>query len=408
MFRQQWWVVAMAFLLGGCGILPWNIRPAANPGHLYPENLKEPPSYVEQGADEGGSGLGDGNRAANETKYVTSIHARFYKSEVIAQSPDAASNAYRRYLESGMAYSNELCDRWFDDLERVQSRADYGQGSFGIGGAFATTTMGIFSAATKEIAAVAAGFGGVGSWYELGKAVFLFTPDLHIMRGKISELRSEVRTEILSGDMPPSYDQARIQLNDYHKLCSAAQVKGYLDKAIVKTRYDIKVEEQLSGIKQTQLITLGAQFSKELGLGKDAPDIASLKRLYLRAFADDTVTLDAGDEVYFKNLKLQEAAQNDNAVVLLKQIGALAGFDKEAERLKAQKMEAAELEQQRVAADAANRSQASAETQEKLNDLAERAAEATKAVEATRQEVLSPSSAGSRIVVDVVPITGNE
>lgn len=278
--------------------------------------------------------------AYNENrKFVEAEPTDFRRSDLdeffAAERTSKESALHQSYISQGIALSDLLCNEWFGRLEAAQSDIDYRQGSTAIAGTAGLTLMGALSAKAKEVASVGALFSAGNSYFELQKAVFLFTPDIHIVRKKIAELRVVVAEKLRNdGVNLGNHADVKARLIAYHQLCSGAQIKSYIDQAVVKTRYSFDLPGELSKSQKSRVDVLSSQLNANLSNNSRSSSIQvdTLKKLFAAVYATD-VYADWPADPFAASLKAEldnlsgTPASYTQALDLLQQIGVLADFD---------------------------------------------------------------------------------
>jgi hypothetical protein len=180
---------------------------------------------------------------------------QFYAIERKLNDPadkDDKEKLLRRYVEQGIVLSNNVCDTWFNLLERAQANTQFWKNNSVITAATATTIMGAADAAAREIAIVAAGFAGINAGFENFQSTFLFSPNMQTVRKRIAESREQaVSAKFRSTSNPiTSYEVAKAELLKYHQLCSGSEIKNLIQSAVDIAGYEFDATTWTTKIQQ--------------------------------------------------------------------------------------------------------------------------------------------------------------
>ena len=203
----------------------WGPRALLNPAQIVPKSPRA-------GAPIAATWSATGDRPSEYDQFY------FLERQLNLPSVNKGDAAYnqllQQYIGQGIALSNNVCDTWFNLLERAQANTQFWKNNSVIAAATATTIMGAADAAAKEIAIVAAGFAGVNSGFENFQSTFLFTPSMQTVRTQIRLSREQAVEEKfkLVGNSPKTYETAKAELLKYHQLCSGSEVKKIIEQAV--------------------------------------------------------------------------------------------------------------------------------------------------------------------------------
>lgn len=189
----------------------------------------------------------------------------FLERDKRAQQPGSSRSDVISYLDSGFGLSDRMCSEWFNSIEASRESAEYREGTAALTGALTGTLMGLFKSAPNEIGAAAAVFGGVSSWYKLGKATFFLTPKLGSVRAKTQDLRDSMANDIRSNaDITSSYELARRALVKYQDTCGILALQQFVDTATDLAKYEYTPAGQLDPATQKKLKSLTTKLLKDI------------------------------------------------------------------------------------------------------------------------------------------------
>ena len=218
----------------------WGPRALLNPAQIVPKSPRAAASISTEWSEAG----------ARPSEYD-----QFYAIERALNHKGPADAEYdrllQRYVDQGIALSNNVCDTWFNLLERAQANTQFWKNNSVITAATATTIMGAADAAAKEIAIVAAGFAGVNAGFENFQSTFLFTPNMQTVRKRIKASREEAVTQKFRGPGVhiATYEFAKAELMNYHQLCSGSEIKNLIQGAVDITEYKFNAESWTTKIR---------------------------------------------------------------------------------------------------------------------------------------------------------------
>ncbi len=321
MFVKLFITIFILLSFSACSFSPNRVGPAKllNPQEIFPEKLDEEKAF---------NGTWTSNKRPSD-------FGQFYAAEKDAASGRNIDN----YIRQGISLSDMACKRWFDSLEIAQANTQFWKNNTAIAGGAAATVMGIVEASAKEIAGVAALFAGVNSVFENYQTVFLFTPDMHIVRSKINALRQELAKNI-KNNIPSHYPDAKAKLVQYHEYCSGAAIKRLIQEAVVQTAYHFDIDKNVTNADKSIVDTYSKDINRLLSLPASTMDRSALLRRYLLVNHDD---LDISDykkplddewvRLLTVDLKSSDIANYTRALSLLESIGEKYNFEKSANQL---------------------------------------------------------------------------
>ncbi len=307
-------------VIAGCAA--WIPRPDPNPDDPYGNDPRASPGKYETDSQ---------TDAPSEVAY-------FLKLDKAASASGAASTTIIQYLNGGFALSDRMCSEWFASLEASRESAEYRQGTAAITGALTATLMGLFKSAPNEIAAAAAVFGGVNSWYNMSKTTFFLTPKLGTVRDKTQALRDAMADDIRSNaTITTSYELSRRALVKYQDTCGMLALQRFVDTATDLAKYDYTPAGQLDATTAAKLKTLSAQLLQTIAWPDTTADIDSSvwKQLYVLQF-DHALASELGypkagiaSQLNAAYSDLTDATKKKTADQLLAAIGALLNVQKD-------------------------------------------------------------------------------
>ena len=251
--------LVLCSMASGCS--SWIPRPEPNPDTPYGHDPRASPGK-----------LADDSRSNRD---VPSAVQLFLERDNAAQQSGSSSADILKYLDSGFGLSDTMCSEWFNSIEASRESAEYREGTAGLTGALTGTLMGLFKSAPNEIGAAAAVFGGVSSWYKLGKATFFLTPKLGTVRTKTRELRESMANDIRSNEtIVSSYELARRALVQYQDTCGILALQQFVENATDLAKYEYTPAGQLDPAIREKLKVLATKLLKQIAWPDPDADIA--------------------------------------------------------------------------------------------------------------------------------------
>lgn len=144
-----------------------------------------------------------------------------------------------RFIDKGIALSDQTCGLFFGELEKRRVEASHAQTNMNIAG---TAVTAVFAAAenhARSIFNMATLLTTGNALFENYKAHYVMTPQLRKLHNKIQQgLRDPVKAQIKSKSAgSPGYrtfDEAKQDLMDYERLCSHAVIVDVITDSVAK------------------------------------------------------------------------------------------------------------------------------------------------------------------------------
>jgi hypothetical protein len=316
-------LTALVVLVSGCQT--WVPRPPIASKTVYGPDAAASPGKIQQPQESPQKGV-----AQSELSHFLYLDNK-------ARQDGAQTEDLFKYLESGIALSDRLCADWFTALEDSRQTSEFRQGTFSISGTTTGALLGLFKAAPEEIGAVAALFGGIDSWFNMGKATFFLTPKIGTLQEKLSSLRREMSDEAVGNARTwASYQAAYRFLIDYGKTCTALELQRFVDSATELAKYEWKPRGEIDVQTAIQLDLLSSQLAtsikwRSLKLGQ-----GELRELYILVFHSDvaaTLKLPTPVGQILKKAYDESGERKEEATKTLAAIGTLLELEKEIERV---------------------------------------------------------------------------
>jgi hypothetical protein len=271
-----------------------------DPEEIFPEDPRDTTTYR---YPKSGTGATKGTQPAKTIlgKAIReSEYDMFYTLEQKARAVNSATEARLQYLEQGVALSNQVCDRWFDELEYAQANVEFWKNNVAISGGLATTVMAALRSATREIAVISALFSSVAAGFDNFSGSFLFSPDIEKIRKKIGDARLEKADSMKEFvNVGLSYESIKDDLQLYHELCSGSEIRRLLNESLDLTRFTFSKDALKSTLRNADFEFSLKQVNK-LVFGSN--DLSPENRIPIRYLAislnDDELTeLGINDEL---------------------------------------------------------------------------------------------------------------
>ena len=328
-------VAGFALLLGGCGSLDRSIEPL----RIIPlpsETIAFPVSLASGGSANCTLAPVEAGGA------IPSEMQLFAQAMYCAYTSGSSTEPWvRRFVEKGIALSDQTCGLFFDTLERRRIDASYAQTNMNIGGTAVTAILVGAGHHARSAFNVATALALGNAWYENYKSNYVLTPQLGRLHRK---LQTDVRRPIgdamkakAAANQYASFDLAKGDVQSYDELCSHKSVIFLLEEAIAAA------EIQTFNSAPTDNDSAQAEVLKERLYTLAAPEgtqafaKGQVEQLYIVAttqnidrrkkIADAVSRVDDAMKPYVASLKLNEDAPVAEAVALLVGVGRLMRLD---------------------------------------------------------------------------------
>lgn len=221
-------VCACALFLGGCSI------PAMRaPERVFTQEMEEKVRGVYQQKFEGLL-QPTGTRTpppepGRQPAQPTAVQATSQSANVTAGSAEA-----KAFLKMGMRIADQRCARYFDALGEAVRQFNFGRKELGLLAAFTGAVQGLTGVAAKDLALTAGAFGfGAASLDSFGDA-FLFSPDIHAVRGLVQRARDTFEGAMQTDGLD-LMDAAKL-LRGYESLCTVDGIRSLVNNAVASSR----------------------------------------------------------------------------------------------------------------------------------------------------------------------------
>lgn len=155
----------------------------------------------------------------------------------------------RKFLESGMTYTDLQCSNYFSRIDWTRAQRDYAQKQTTLAGSLTTAMLGLADAGSAATGAVGSAFGFASSSFDAYNTAFLASTDIGLLQELVISAQVQDKREILkrvtakSGSWPDridSFDLAVSDLNTYISRCTPTGIRNLLKASIQdKTKQQI-------------------------------------------------------------------------------------------------------------------------------------------------------------------------
>lgn len=221
-------VCTCALLLGGCSI------PAMRaPERVFTQEMEEKVRGVYQQKFEGLLQPTDARTPppapGRQPAQPTAVQSASQSVNLPAGSAEA-----KAFLKMGMRIADQRCARYFDTLGEAVRQFNFGRKELGLLAAFTGAVQGLTGVAAKDLALTAGAFGfGAASLDSFGDA-FLFSPDIHAVRGLVQRARDTFEGAMQTDGMD-LMDAAKL-LRGYESLCAVDGIRSLVNNAVASSR----------------------------------------------------------------------------------------------------------------------------------------------------------------------------
>jgi len=228
-------VVSVSAALSACASLPRTLEPEP----LFP---KPSETIDAAGLPKGQSGnlcdktaRLDGTRIPSElTRFAVAMHCAYQ----LEPSDSDFQFWMVRFVDKGIALSNQTCEAFFDQLEARRVEAAYSQTNVNIGGTAVTAILAATNSNTRSIFNLATALTLANAWFENYKSNYILTPQLNKLYSKIQDsLRAPIAEQIVAKSKANGYrsfDEAKQDVMKYDKLCSHKVLQDIVADSVAK------------------------------------------------------------------------------------------------------------------------------------------------------------------------------
>lgn len=189
----------------------------------------------------------------------------------LAPIPSTSKKA-EAMLFSGFAYSELLCDRYFNVLASRNQDLGFGIQGFGLLSGFTTSVLGITGSPAKSIALVSAGFAGTIAGMESYQQNYHFGPDVHAVRKLIMDGQRDYQNTITGDGLTnlTHYD-AISHLKRHQSICQVDTIKSWVTAAVEEQKITFKTTARDDFYSSTALLGFRQKVGTALGLSGPLP-----------------------------------------------------------------------------------------------------------------------------------------
>lgn len=181
-----------------------------------------------------------------------------YQARLNAAAVDTADHdTIYRYLQSGIALSDQICIEWFRRLGRAQAKVNADRDVISNVGALSAAILGMVDVSSKIVGGVAAGAGFLEDTYTSELANFVVAPDVSQVERVIElnriELANNFAINFEANKNQFNFEVARGLLIRYDNSCSHLAVKREVNK-IIAAQSTKKEKKLINPLDQLALV----------------------------------------------------------------------------------------------------------------------------------------------------------
>lgn len=178
----------------------------------------------------GGSKASGGGATADKSPYE-----RFQANYYASASTPTDTTAARAFLDSGLAYADILCDRYFTVLANRNQDMAFAKESTAITGGLAASVLGLTGSPTKSVALTAAGFAATLAGMESYQQHYYFGPDVATVRTLITEGQDKYRATITAEQRRVmTYYGAMTHVRKMQSICQVDRIQDLVNQSVAK------------------------------------------------------------------------------------------------------------------------------------------------------------------------------
>lgn len=331
--------LCVAAALGGCINLPRTTEPE----RIFPPPSAQAPTVdLPKGTD--GNACGEGSTTALQAAQPSELvqFAIVMQCAYLSQGGQEMTRRVwmTRFVDKGVALSNQTCELFFDELERRRVETSYAQTNFNIAGTSVSAILALSQHHTRAIFNIATALTAGNAWFENYKSNYVLTPQLRKLHDLIqTQLRDPIGNQIKAKNLAngyTSFDDAKQDLMRYDSLCSHKVIQDVVNEAVAKAKMDgyspgvsANVQEQVN----TLIKEIYAQANKKapgtFGQGEfEALYVLATSSEADRIIAAKAYAQDASVATYIAELGFDGKKSPDaNVLTKFRYIGDLLGLD---------------------------------------------------------------------------------
>ena len=178
---------------------------------------------------------------------------RFSEAYAVA-STDPKQENLRKFIESGMTYTDLQCSDYFSRIDWTRAQRDYTQKQTTLAGSLTTAMLGLADAGSAVTGAAGSAFGFTSSSFDAYNTAFLASTDIGLLQELVASAQAKDKKTLLkrvtaaSGAWPDridSLDLAVSDLNTYIGRCTPTGIRNLL-KASIQEKTKQQIEDAVS------------------------------------------------------------------------------------------------------------------------------------------------------------------
>ena len=168
-------------------------------------------------------------------------------------------------LLSGFAFSELLCDRYFNILANNNQDLGFGTESLAIGSGLTASVLGLTQSPAKSIALVASGFSATIAGMEAFQQHYYFGPDVSTVRQFVMDGMANYRSTVVSSDLSGlNHFSAKGYVQRMQSICQVDSIKSYVDQAVANQKISFSTGAREDFFSRVSLDVV-SQLSRALG-----------------------------------------------------------------------------------------------------------------------------------------------
>jgi hypothetical protein len=236
MNRLTFFVFALSLLTSGC----MNLQRTLEPEPIFP-NPSSTISVTNQVDCSRESGLPQEGSSipAEITQFSVAMYCAYTTQ---FSNPDEYKKWMVRFVDKGLALSDQTCGLFFDALEARRVEAAYSQTNMNLAGTAATAILALTGTHNRAIFNLATALTAGNAWFENYKANYIMTPQTRKIHDLIQySLRDPIKADITRMSVTGGYrsfDAAKQDIMKYDALCSHKVISDVVTEAVARAVVD--------------------------------------------------------------------------------------------------------------------------------------------------------------------------
>jgi len=234
-------LLSLSLGLSGCGKLVKYLADGESSGITSPGDLYVAETDSSKVAERTLQGLypcfkqDDKNGA---TEGGEKLYSGFLRQEMLSRCNWDNQEYATRFMQSGVAMSDQMCHRWFNDVANAQTALHSSRDALGPLGSIVAAVLGFTGANADAIGVTASAFTFAQDSLSSVENNYIFSADIPVVWQAVRDHRAKWYTDSIQSAQPKSYDEARKILDSYNFFCTQVGVRQFITQKVARQTSD--------------------------------------------------------------------------------------------------------------------------------------------------------------------------